>query len=207
MTLRFGALLVLAITVLTAACASGGPAHSPDNSASVDCGAGRVSHAEELRDVGIVRQDVPSELSVESLQSVVLQELGDADFKSAVGTRSFIGGYTSLFASDDFVSTGRGRAVTSIIVGFSEQAAADLLFEHPYVGDPDVLHPAEVLQLGDRTEAVYYEVGVGPDKLTGYTLQFQVGRVVVYVGDVGTDPNPSLSEAEGLADLVCQRLR
>ena len=158
------------------------------------CGTGDLETLGGLRSALVTEPDLdftPDE-SPSNLSGVSFDTLGDEHFRKVVSQSRYRGGFTSSFS-------GEGRRATSIIVAFHDADAAMTLFEHPFFGNPTMPGP----EIGQFSEWLLFPSEEG---YSSHFLQFQVGKLVVYVFNGGTQTPVTSDEVENLAERVCDRL-
>jgi hypothetical protein len=214
MRLRYLALIVLLLAIAMAvACSSSdsgsntsGESSSPTMTVAVhDCGSGAFSTLAQLDAASLTTGEVgaDSQWRKQSGQTK-LTSLGDASFAAAIDAANFKWGSTTLFSKGMILSGGNGRLVTSILVNFNDESSAALLIEHPNLGQTKTLRDVATDRYGDDTKALYFET---VDGFVGYVIQFRVGTIVAYIGDVGSGETPAFADGEHFADVVCANLR
>jgi hypothetical protein len=211
LAIRF--VVTLLVITMAVACSSSGsgtsiPSESPSPSMPTevhDCGSGAVSTLAQLDTASLSAADVGanSQWTKQGGQTK-LTSLGDASFAAAMDPAKFKWGSTTLFSKGMILNGGAGRLVTSILVNFYDEPSAALLIEHPNLGKTKTLRDVSTVQYGDDTKALYFET---VDGFVGYIIQFRVGTIVAYRGDVGSGETPALANSEHFADVVCANLR
>jgi len=207
---------MLAASVLLLGCASEEqgvqPSSIPTSGAertgsSVDCGSGETVSTDDLAEIVLHSGDVTADLRPFPTSAVVLDDLGDDDFKDTVEPSRYVGGLAAVFGSGEVLQGGRGHLLTSMVMVFTDVDAAAALLNHPSVGEPSVDRPVDTPTFGDATDSRYVEVSMDDSKLAGHIISFRVGHLVAYIANLAADEDAPLDETERLARLVCERIR